>query len=804
MPIGFLTVEQRRSHGCFNAEPSAEQFALYFHLDDSGRAIIDVRRGDHNRLGFAVRLCTARFLGTFLEDLSDTPKGVIAFVGRQLDISNLAAFADYYHGVTRKAHTVEIRRRHGFRDFSDESARFRLNRWLYALCWTGTDRPGMLFDRAVAWLFTHKVLLPGATVLERQVARIRNRAQERVWSLLTHGISAETPAKLEALLRIPDGGHVSVLDRLRKGPFLRSAPELVRALGRIDDVRELGTNLSVSSRIPPTRIQALARFAATAKASAIERLPDERRVATLVAFILNLETVALDDALDLLDIVITEIFSDAKNAGEKARLRRIKDLDAAAIQLSQVCRLILDQNVPDAALREAVFAAVAQENLEAAVGQVERLVRPPEDIYYQELCDSFRRVRTFLPSLLRTLRFGATPAGHPVLEALEYLREVEEKGRVQAGNPPRQVIMGVWHRYLPETDDKLDWKAYVFCCLNQLRSALRRRDLFVQPSFRYADARIGLLSGQAWEAARPTICRSLGHSLSAEETLVGLGRQLDHVYHQVAANLHANQLARIESVNGKDELVLTAPDKLDEPPSLVRLREEIARRLPRVDLPEILLEVAARTDFAAKFTHVSERESRVDDLRTSVCAVLIAEACNIGFEPLIRNDLPALRRSRLSWVNQNFIRNETLTEANACLVAAQNSIPLVHRWGGGEVASADGLRFLVPVRTIHAGPNPKYFGYGLGVPYYNLVSDQYPARNGIFVPATLRDSLGRLAFVLEKPTELHPIEIMTDTGAYTDVVFGLFWLLGYRFSPRIADIGGARYWRMDRQLTMVA
>jgi TnpA family transposase len=31
----------------------------------------------------------------------------------------------------------------------------------------------------------------------------------------------------------------------------------------------------------------------------------------------------------------------------------------------------------------------------------------------------------------------------------------------------------------------------------------------------------------------------------------------------------------------------------------------------------------------------------------------------------------------------------------------------------------------------------------------------------------------------------------------SDVVFGLFWLLGFRFSPRIADIGGARYWRMD-------
>jgi hypothetical protein len=73
-----------------------------------------------------------------------------------------------------------------------------------------------------------------------------------------------------------------------------------------------------------------------------------------------------------------------------------------------------------------------------------------------------------------------------------------------------------------------------------------------------------------------------------------------------------------------------------------------------VDLPEILLEIAARTEFTVKFTHVSERESRVGDLATSICAVLIAEACNIGLEPLVRNDVPALRRARLSWVNQNF------------------------------------------------------------------------------------------------------------------------------------------------------
>jgi len=38
---------------------------------------------------------------------------------------------------------------------------------------------------------------------------------------------------------------------------------------------------------------------------------------------------------------------------------------------------------------------------------------------------------------------------------------------------------------------------------------------------------------------------------------------------------------------------------------------------------------------------------------------------------------------------------------------------------------------------------------------------------------------------------------MTDTAGYSDVVFGLFWLLGYQFSPRLADIGEARFWRIN-------
>ena len=193
----------------------------------------------------------------------------------------------------------------------------------------------------------------------------------------------------------------------------------------------------------------------------------------------------------------------------------------------------------------------------------------------------------------------------------------------------------------------------------------------------------------------------------------------------------------------------------------------------------------------------AKAQSRVDDLPTSVCAVLLAEACNIGLEPLIRGDNPALTRNRLSWIQQNYIRAETLTQANAYLVDCQSTNPLAQEWGGGEVASADGMRFVTPVRTINSGPNRKYFGAERGITYYNFSTDQYAGFHNIVIPGTLRDSIYILEGLLEQQTSLRPVEIMTDTAGASDVVFGLFWLLNYQFSPRLADIGGARFWRID-------
>lgn len=508
-----------------------------------------------------------------------------------------------------------------------------------------------------------------------------------------------------------------------------------------------------------------------------------------------MEATAQNDALEVLEALLRELFSNAVKADKKVRQRTINDLDQAAMTLAKACQMVLDNTLPDEELRIRLFERIPREILTRALDSVNALTSPADNVYFKELDAKYKTVRRFLPALTEHIRFGSNTAGKPLVASLDWLR-ANISLKKPSSAPPSEIIGKSWQRHILHEDGTLDFHAYTFCVLDKLRTSLKLRDVFVAPSWRYTDPRAGLLDGTEWEATRPIICRTLGLSTTPEPTLKALADELDLTYRAVATRLPDNPAVRFDTVKGKQEMVLSPLDKMDEPASLVALREKVVSMMPRVDLPELILEVAALTGFTDAFTHVSERSARASDLNVSLCAVLLAEACNTGLEPLIRGDMPALKRDRLSWVDQNYIRDETLTAANAMLVAAQSRIALANLWGGGEVASADGMRFVVPVRTVHAGANPKYFGIGRGVTWYNLLSDQYSGLNCITVPGTLRDSLVLLAVVLEQQTDLQPTQIMTDTS---DIVFGLFRLLGYRFSPRLADIGGTRFWRIDPQ-----
>ncbi len=184
------------------------------------------------------------------------------------------------------------------------------------------ERPSVLFDLATARLVEAKVLLPGASVLARMVARVRERVATRLWSRLARMLDDDQSRRLETLLEVPDGARVSRLEQLRRPPTAVTARALAAAVERIRDLRSCDVGSLDLSGLPPARIAALARHAATARAGDLADLAPERRAATLLAFVTVAETRATDDALDLFCELLRALTARVERRGQAQRLDR--------------------------------------------------------------------------------------------------------------------------------------------------------------------------------------------------------------------------------------------------------------------------------------------------------------------------------------------------------------------------------------------------------------------------------------------------------------------------------------------------
>jgi TnpA family transposase len=512
-----------------------------------------------------------------------------------------------------------------------------------------------------------------------------------------------------------------------------------------------------------------------------------------MAFAISATERGQDDALEQFDRLHGELLLRVGAQSQRERLADGEALDAAGRMLMDACRIVLDDAVAEP-LRDAVFAAVQRDKLADAVSAMERLARSPDDRARELVLSRYRGVRRYLPLLLETITFLANDAGEPILDALEGLQQTAGRRTLTPDLLPTDFVSRPWRALVEPRPGEIDRGAYTMCALEGLRDALRRRDVYVAPSERYADARASLLGDTAWKASREDTQRSLSLPAQPAPFLDQLGGELDDAYQRTREgptpehpihDLAAGEL-RVEQL-----------DALPEPATLTVLRERVDALMPAADLPDLVLEIAAKTGFIDGFTNDQEPAAQLGDLATSLCAVLVAQACNVGYKPLVDESNPALREARLRYVAQRYLRPETLAAANARIVDFHAKLGLAERWGGGEVASIDGLRFVVPRRTIHAAYNRRYFDRRRGVTLLGTTADHYAGLHTVVITGTQPDAPYILDGLLDPQTSVHPREIVTDTAGYTDVIFGLFRLLGYQYSPRLADAGGATFWRVN-------
>ncbi len=215
------------------------------------------------------------------------------------------------------------------------------------------------------------------------------------------------------------------------------------------------------------------------------------------------------------------------------------------------------------------------------------------------------------------------------------------------------------------------------------------------------------------------------------------------------------------------------------------LIDQTSQLLPRIKITELLMDVDDWTGFSRHFTHLKDGAEAKD--RTLLLSAILGDAINLGLTKMAESS-PGLTYAKLSGCKPGTSATKPIRRPWPSWSTTSIATPLPPTGATARphppMASASAR--VAGASTGHV--NPKY-GSEPGRLFYTHISDQYAPFSTRVVNVGVRDSTYVLDGLLYHESDLRIEEHYTDTAGFTDHVFALMHLLGFRFAPRIRDLG---------------
>ena len=779
----LLTPAERATLVAF---PTADDEVIrHYTFAEADLSAIRQRRGNHNRLGFAVQLCCLRYPGFALPTDIDPPAQLLSFVGRQLRIEP-GVWPQYANRAeTRREHLGELQAWLNLTPFSVADYR----RFVHQLTELArqTDRGFMLAQALIGLLREQRVILPTLDVIGRLCSEALTRGTRQVYDALDKPLSDGHREALDKLLTVREGAKGSGLIWLCQPPGPPKPKHVLVHLERLKSIRDLCLPEGLEQAVHQNRLLKLAREGGQMTAQHLRDLEPNRRYATLVAVILDTQATLIDEIIDQHDRFMGTLFSKAKRTHSEHFQQSGKAINDKVRLYSRIGRALLDAKHSGRDPFAAIEAIIPWEVFSASINEAETLAQPEDFDFLSLVGDGFNQLRRYSPTLLEAVSMRAATAAHDLLRGVQVLKDMNERqARKVPDDAPTSFVRKRWES-LVRTPDGLDRRFYELCVLSELKNALRSGDIWVQGSRQFKDFEEYLLSASRFTVQREQKALGLAVETECEPFLKGRLADLERELASVERLAAAGELPDA-AINTSGRLKIMPLDNA-VPDEAEALMQQASSLLPHLKITELLLEVDSWTGFTQHFKHLKSGEC-VDDRQLLLTAIL-ADAINLGLSKMAES-CPGTTYAKLTWLQAWHIRDETYSAALAELTNAQGGQPFAAHWGDGTTSSSDGQNFKAGGRGQFAGQVNLKYGQEPGVQFYTHISDQYAPFHSKVINATVRDATHVLDGLLYHESDLRIEEHYTDTAGFTDHVFGLMHLLGFRFAPRIRDLSDKR------------
>jgi len=785
----LLSAAERDS--LFVPPDTLDELIRHYTLSESDLAIINQHRGGPNRLGFTVQLCYMRYPGLILSADKEPFPPLLKMLASQLKLTEESWSGYGQRGQTRREHLTELQSVFGFQAFAAQHYQPSVQ-GLEDIA-AQTDKGIVLATALVQRLRAQSILLPSINVIERICAEAVTRATRRIHKALTESLADAHRKQLDGLLNPRENGGSSTMIWLRQSPGAPTARHVLEHIDRLNAIEALMLPDGIERQIHRNRLLKLAREGGQMTAQHLRDLEPKRRYATLVAVVLEARATVIDEIVDLHDRIIGSLFNRAKRSHEQQFQQSGKAINEKVRLYWRIGQALLAAKKAGSDPFAAIESVLPWDAFTESVTEAEKLSQPEDFDYLERIGDHYTQIRRYAPALLKVLRLKAAPAAQDILKAVETLKALNaDNTRKVPQDAPTSFVKKRWES-LVLTKDGVDRKFYELCVLSELKNALRSGDIWVQGSRQFRDFDEYLLPAQRFAELR----RSGGLPLAVatdcepylEKRLLLLEEQLTNV----------NKLAKADAL--PDAIITESGLKITPlansvPEAADALMQKAYSLLPHLKITELLIEVDKWTGFTERFTHIKSGDTVKD--KTLLLAAILADAINLGLTKMAES-CPGTTYAKLSWLQAWHIRDETYSAALAELVNAQFRHPFAGNWGDGTTSSSDGQRFKAGGYAEAAGNvNPKY-GSEPGILFYTHVSDQYAPFHTKVINVGVRDATYVLDGLLYHESDLRIEEHYTDTAGFTDHVFALMHLLGFRFAPRIRDLADKRLFVPGKQ-----
>jgi len=759
---------------------ATDELIRHYTFNETDLSIIRQHRGPANRLGFAVQLCYMRHPGVMLGADEEPFAPVLRIVAAQLKVP-IEIWTEYgQRAETRREHLLELQSVFGFQPFTMRHYRPSVHS-LDNLAWQ-TDKGIVLASALVEGLRQQSVLLPSLNVVERVCAEAVTRANRRIYAVLTDSLSAVHRQHLDDLLKRKEGSKTTWLAWLRQSPAKPNSRHMLEHIERLKTLQALDLPTGIERQVHQNRLLKIAREGGQMTPADLAKFESQRRYATLVALALEGMATVTDEIIDLHDRIMGKLFNAAKHKHQQQFQASGKAINDKVRLYGRIGHALLEAKQNGGDPFAAIESVLSWDAFAESVSEAQKLAQPEDFDFLHRIGENYATLRRYAPAFLDVLKLRAAPAAKRVLDAIDVLRGMNaDNTRKMPADAPTDFVKKRWAK-LVITNDGIDRRFYELCALSELKNALRSGDVWAQGSRQFKDFDEYLLPTEKFAALKQSGDLPLAVVTDCDQylrdRLLLLEQQLETVNRMAASN------DLPDTILTESGLKITPLDAA-VPDAAQALIDQTAMQLPPVKITELLMEVDEWTGFTRHFTHLKTGDVARD--KTLLLTTLLADAINLGLTKMA-DSCPGTTYAKLSWLQAWHIRDETYSAALADLVNTQLRHPFAGHWGDGTTSSSDGQRFKVGGKAESTGHiNPKY-GAEPGRLFYTHISDQYAPFSIKVVNVGVRDSTYVLDGLLYHESDLRIEEHYTDTAGFTDHVFALMHLLGFRFAPRIRDL----------------